>query len=69
MRLLPYFLVLAMAAPVIAWLVVDTFMVKGTSTAFAGGDLAVVVSLGAFMVVAFVLLSRWMDQFIRKTGG
>lgn len=67
MRFLPYLLVLAMAAPVIAWFLIDTFVVKGTATAFSGNDLYVVISLGAFMLLAFGLLATWMDKFIRKT--
>lgn len=69
MRILPYLLVLAMAAPVIAWLLIDTLVVKGTATAFSGNDLYVVLSLGAFMLVAFGLLATWMDRFIARTRG
>lgn len=67
MRYLPYVLVLAMAAPVIAWLLIDTLVIKGTSTVFAGNDLYVVLSLGAFMLLAFGLLATWMDRFIQRT--
>lgn len=69
MRFLPYVLVLAMAAPVIAWLLINALVVKGTSTTFAGNDLYVVVSLGAFMLLAFGLLATWMDRFIQRTRG
>lgn len=67
MRFLPYVLVLAMAAPVFAWLLIDTLVIKGTSTVFGGSDLYVVLSLGAFMLLAFGLLSTWMDRFIQRT--
>lgn len=69
MRFLPYILVLAMAAPVIAWLLINALVIKGTSTVFAGGDLYVVLSLGAFMLLAFGLLATWMDRFIQRTRG
>lgn len=69
MRFLPYVLVLAMAAPVIAWLLINALVVKGTSTVFAGTDLYVVLSLGAFMLLAFGLLATWMDKFIQRTRG
>jgi hypothetical protein len=68
-RFLPYILVLAMAAPVIAWLLINALVIKGTSTVFAGGDLYVVLSLGAFMLLAFGLLATWMDRFIQRTRG
>lgn len=69
MRFLPYLLVLAMAAPVLAWLLVNALMVKGTSTSFGGNDLYVVLSLGGFMLLAFGLLATWMDRFIQRTRG
>ena len=69
MRFLPYILVLAMAAPVIAWLLINTLVIKGSATVFAGTDLYVVLSLGVFMLVAFGLLSTWMDRFIQRTRG
>lgn len=69
MRVLPYLLVLAMAAPVIAWLLINTLVIKGTATSFAGNDLYVVLSLGAVMLLAFGLLATWMDRFIRRTRG
>jgi hypothetical protein len=68
-RALPYLLVLAMAAPVIAWLLINSLVIKGSATAFAGNDLYVVVSLGAFMLLAFGLLATWMDRFIQRTRG
>lgn len=67
MRFLPYVLVLFMAAPIFAWFLINALVVKGTSTVFSGNDLYVVISLGAFVVVAFVLLATWMDKFITKT--
>lgn len=69
MRFLPYVLVLAMAAPVIAWLLINTLVIKGSATVFAGTDLYVVLSLGFFMLVAFGLLATWMDRFIQRTRG
>ncbi|MGE5475958.1 MAG: hypothetical protein ACM3Q1_04835 [Bacteroidales bacterium] len=69
MRFLPYILVLAMAAPVIAWLLINALVIKGTSTVFAGNDLYVVLSLGAFMLLVFGLLATWMDRFIQRTRG
>lgn len=69
MRVLPYLLVLAMAAPVFAWVLIDMLVIKGTSTSFAGNDLYVVLSLGAVMLLAFGLLATWMDRFIRRTRG
>lgn len=67
MRFLPYVLVLFMAAPIFAWFLIDTLMVKGTATVFSGNDLYVVITLGAFVLVAFGLLATWMDKFISKT--
>lgn len=67
MRFLPYILVLAMAAPVIVWLLIDKLVIKGTATDFSGNDLYVVLTLGACMLAAFYLLSTWMDRFIRRT--
>ncbi|HTH15671.1 MAG TPA: hypothetical protein VL974_03380 [Magnetospirillum sp.] len=67
MRFLPYLLVLAMAAPVIAWLLINALVIKGTATTFGGNDLYVVLSLGGFMLLAFGLLATWMDRFIART--
>ncbi|NFV81445.1 hypothetical protein [Magnetospirillum aberrantis] len=67
MRFLPYVLVAAMAAPVVVWLLINTLVIKGTSTSFGGNDLYVVLSLGGFMLLAFGLLSTWMDRFIQRT--
>lgn len=69
MRFLPYVLVLAMAAPVIAWLLINTLVIKGSATSFVGFDLYVVLSLGFFMLLAFGLLATWMDRFIQRTRG
>lgn len=69
MRFLPYALVLAMAAPVIAWLLINALVIKGSATVFAGTDLYVMISLGLFMLVAFGLLATWMDRFIQRTRG
>lgn len=67
MRFLPYLLVLAMAAPVIVWLLINALVIKGSATSFAGNDLYVVLSLGAFMLLSFGLLARWMDLRIQRT--
>lgn len=67
MRFLPYVLVLSMAAPIFAWFLIDTLVIKGTSTVFSGNDLYVVISLGVFVLAAFGLLATWMDKFISKT--
>ncbi len=69
MRFLPYLLVLAMAAPVIAWLLINALVIKGNATSFAGNDLYVVLSLGAVMLLSFGLLARWMDRVIQRTRG
>lgn len=66
MRYLPYVLVLAMAAPLLVWFLVS-LSVKGSANDFAGGDMTVILSLGAIMLVAFGLLATWMDKVIRKT--
>jgi hypothetical protein len=68
-RILPYALVLAMAAPVFAWFLINTLVIKGSATAFAGNDLYVMVSLGVVMLLAFGLLATWMDRFIQRTRG
>lgn len=68
-RFLPYLLVLAMAAPVFAWVLIDMLVIKGTSTTFAGSDLWVMLSLGVVMLLAFGLLATWMDRFIHRTRG
>lgn len=69
MRFLPYLLVAAMAAPVFFWILVEKFMVKGSSAAFSTGDVVSLGTLAVVMVIAFGLLSRWMDKFIVRTGG
>lgn len=69
MRFLPYALVLAMAAPVFAWFLINALVIKGNATNFAGNDLYVMLSLGAFMLLAFGLLATWMDRFIQRTRG
>lgn len=66
MRILPYLLVLAMAAPIIFWVVIDALVIKGESTVFAGTDLIVVLSLGAFTLLAFGLLATWLDKMIQR---
>lgn len=67
MRIMPYLLVLAMAAPILFWVLIDTLVIKGQSTVFDGADTVVVVSLGIFTLLAFGLLARWMDKVIQRT--
>lgn len=69
MRFLPYLLVFAMSCPVILWIVINNFVVKGNATAFGTADLAVLGTLAVFMVVSFYLLSTWMHRQISATGG
>lgn len=64
--MLPYLLVLAMAAPIFFWVLIDSLMIKGQSTVFAGMDLVVVLSLGGFTLLAFVLLATWLDKMIQR---
>lgn len=66
MRLLPYLLVAAMAAPVLVWFLVSLSL-KGSANEFGTGDMTVLLSLGGFMLLAFGLLATWMDKAIRKT--
>ncbi len=68
MRFLPYLLVAAMASPILIWILINNLVVKGHSTEFSGGDFWVMLSLGGFCIVAFVLLSSWMDRMVQKTS-
>jgi len=65
-RFLPYALVLACAAPIIAWFLVS-LMVKGTANTFGGADTTVLVTLGVVTLAVFGLLARWMDLYIQRT--
>jgi hypothetical protein len=65
-RFLPYALVLACAAPIIAWFLVN-LAVKGTANTFGGMDTTVLVTLGVCTLAAFGLLARWMDKYIQRT--
>jgi len=69
LRLLPYLLVLAMAAPVLAWVVINSLLIKGQATSFATADLWVLIPLGLCMIAAFALLATWMDKVIVRTRG
>ena len=69
MRFLPYALVAAMGAPVLFWIFINNFVIKGQATSFSGSDLVVLGSLGAFMLLAFFFLSTWMHRHIAKTPG
>lgn len=69
MRILPYLLVLAMAAPVLAWVLVNALMIKGQATSFSTADLWVLVPLGLCMLAAFGLLATWMEKAIIRTRG
>lgn len=68
-RLLPYLLVLAMAAPVLVWVMINALLIKGQATSFSVGDLWVLVPLGLCMIAAFGLLATWMDKVIVRTRG
>lgn len=68
MRFLPYLLVAAMATPILIWFLINTFVIKGHATEFSSADLWVLASLGGFCVVAFFLLSTWMDKMVQKTS-
>lgn len=67
MRYLPYALAVAMALPILVWILVNTMMVKGTSTVMDGNDTIVMTTLGLCTFVAFGLLAVWMDKAIQKT--
>lgn len=69
MRLLPYLLVAAMAAPVLVWVVINAFLIKGQATSFSVADLWVLGPLGLCMLAAFGLLATWMDKVIVRTRG
>ena len=69
MRLLPYLLVLAMAAPVLVWVLINALLIKGQATSFNTVDLWVLIPLGLCMVAAFALLATWMDKVIVRTRG
>jgi amino acid permease len=69
MRFLPYLLVGSMTLPVLIWVFINNFVVKGTSNNLNTQDFWVLGSLGVFVVAAFYLLSTWMDKFIQKTRG
>ena len=69
MRFLPYILVGSMTVPILLWIFISNFVVRGSTTAFAVSDLWVLGLLGAIMVAAFFLLSTWMDRAIRNTAG
>ncbi|KAF0224013.1 MAG: hypothetical protein FD176_1411 [Rhodospirillaceae bacterium] len=69
LRILPYLLVLAMAAPVLAWVLVNALMIKGQATSFSTADLWVLVPLGLCMLAAFGLLATWMEKAIIRTRG
>jgi hypothetical protein len=58
-----------MSCPVILWILINNFVVKGSATAFSGIDLAALGILAGFMVVSFYLLSTWMHRQISATGG
>lgn len=68
MRFLPYVLVLFMAAPIILWVLITNFVIKGTASNFSTGDIAVLGSLGCFVALSFYLLPTWMSKFMKRTG-
>lgn len=69
MRILPYLLVLAMAAPILAWVMINSLLIKGQATSFSAADLWVLVPLGLCMLAAFGLLATWMEKAIIRTRG
>lgn len=69
LRTLPYLLVLAMAAPILAWVVINALVIKGQATSFSTADLWVLVPLGLCMLAAFSLLATWMEKAIIRTRG
>ncbi|WP_142848745.1 hypothetical protein [Telmatospirillum sp. J64-1] len=69
MRFLPYIFVVAMVVPLGIWVVINNFVVKGTSTSFGAFDWYMIGPGAVFMVVALSLLARWMDKMIQRTGG
>ncbi|GEM_PF-2357269 len=69
LRLLPYLLVLFMAAPVLVWVMINSLVIKGQATSFGTTDLWVLIPLGLCMVAAFALLATWMDKLIVRTRG
>jgi len=68
MRFLPYVLVLFMAAPILLWVLITNFVIKGTATNFSTGDWVVLGSLGSFVLASFILLPTWMSKYMQKTG-
>jgi len=69
LRLLPYLLVLAMAAPVLVWVMINALVIKGQATSFSVADMWVLGPLGLCMIAAFALLATWMDKVIVRTRG
>lgn len=69
LRILPYLLVLAMAAPILAWVMINALLIKGQATSFSAADLWVLVPLGLCMLAAFGLLATWMEKAIIRTRG
>ncbi|OIQ97927.1 hypothetical protein GALL_201090 [mine drainage metagenome] len=69
MRFLPYVLVGFMALPIVIWTLINTLVVKSSTSAFSTGDVAVLGSLGVFVALSFVLLPRWIVGVMKRTGG
>ena len=69
MRFLPYLLVASMTLPIIIWFVIDKLVIKSSAAFFGTNDMIVLGSLGAVMLVAFYLLSTWMDKYVQRTRG
>lgn len=69
LRILPYLLILAMAAPILAWVMINALLIKGQATSFSTADLWVLVPLGLCMLTAFGLLATWMEKAIIRTRG
>lgn len=68
MRFLPYLLVAAMTVPILIWVFISNFVIRGSSSSFQASDLWILAMLGAIVLSAFYLLSTWMHRAIRETS-
>lgn len=68
MRFLPYLLVASMTVPILIWVFISNFVIRGSSTSFPVSELWTLGLLGAIVVTAFYLLSTWMHRTIRETS-
>lgn len=67
MRFLPYVMSAFMIFPVILWIVINNFVIKGSATRFTTGDMIYSASLGVLAIVAIGLFSVWTSKFIERT--